>query len=104
MLGIAVGLLLWLTVKANRLDVLVQASRKWGEHMAISATTQAVVDAVAAEKTESASAIALLGQLTGLIQSADDLAALKQAAADLTANTATVAAAVTANTPAAPAA
>jgi len=70
--------------------------------MALGTLAQSIVDAVAAERTQTASAIALLVQLNGLIQAAtnpEDLAALQQAAADLVADTTAVADAVKANTP-----
>lgn len=72
--------------------------------MALNTTTQAILDAVTAEKTQTASAIVLLQQLNSLVQnvqSPEDLVALKQAVADLTGNTAAITAAVQANTPAA---
>jgi len=71
--------------------------------MAISDLAQEIVDAVAAERTQTASAIVLLTQLNALIQAANDpaaLASLKQAAADLVADSSLVAEAVVANTPA----
>ena len=70
--------------------------------MALGTLAQSIVDAVAAERTQTASAIALLVQLNALIQAAtnpEDLAALQQAAADLVADTTAVADAVKANTP-----
>ena len=73
--------------------------------MALGTLAQAIVDAVAAERTQTASAIVLLHELNDLIQAArnpEDLAALQQAAADLVADTAAVAAAVAENTPPAP--
>ena len=90
-----------LSQRLDRIECLVV---QMGEDiMAISDLAQEIVDAVAAERTQTASAIALLTQLNALIQAANDptaLAALKQAAADLVADTAAVANAVTANTPA----
>jgi len=71
--------------------------------MALGTVAQSIVDAVSAERTQTASAIALLTQLNMLIQAAsspDDLAALKQAALDLVTDSEVVAAAVAANTPA----
>ena len=70
--------------------------------MALGTLAQTIVDAVAEEKTQTASAIALLVQLNALIQNAttpEDLAALQQAAADLVADSSAVADAVKANTP-----
>ena len=70
--------------------------------MALGTLAQSIVDAVAEEKTQTASAIALLVQLNALIQNAttpEDLAALQQAASDLVADSSAVADAVKANTP-----
>jgi len=87
----------------QRLDKIEALIVKNGDDiMALGILAQSIVDAVAAERTQTASAIALLTQLNDLIQAArnpEDLAALQQAAADLVADTALVAAAVTQNTP-----
>jgi len=71
--------------------------------MALSQVAQDIVSAVAAEKTQTASAIMLLNQLNILIQgvqSQEDIDALKTAAAELAADSDQLRAAVTAYTPA----
>jgi hypothetical protein len=70
--------------------------------MALGTMAQMIVDAVAIEKTQTASAIVLLHQLNDLIQSAnnpEDLAALQQAASDLVADSQAVSDAIKENTP-----
>lgn len=72
----------------------------------MSQATQDLLNAVAAEKTASASVLTLLNGLVVKLQAAlasSDDAAVEAAVADLAANTATLTQAVTSNTPADPA-
>jgi len=65
--------------------------------MEISALTLGIVDAVAAEKAQTAAVVVLLRELHRLVvnaTNADDLAALRQAAKDLQADTQMVALAI----------